>query len=70
MYAEGTKISYRGHEGIVKFSCPIALTFTIGQSSDRLREVNMVVYSHSFSEIILLEDDCYHSQEHRYSDPQ
>jgi hypothetical protein len=30
----------------------------------------MVVYNHSFSEIILLEDDCYHSQEHRYSDPQ
>ena len=73
MYPEGTKIRCKGHEGFVKFFCPLSLTFTIGQSQDGERDVNLVVYSYDFDKIEVLEyneEDSYHSQEHRYSDPQ
>lgn len=53
MYTIGTIIDYRGHQGPIKFECEYAITFTIGQSDDRLREVNMVIYSHQFNEITL-----------------
>ena len=53
MYTTGTIIEYKGHTGPVKFTSEQAITFTIGMSSDQQREVNMVVYNHSFDLITL-----------------
>ena len=53
MYTEGTIISYKGHTGPVKFSCEYALSFTVNPGADKLRQVNIVVYNHSFDEIKL-----------------
>ena len=53
MFTTGTIIEYQGHTGPIKFECEYAICFTIGQSSDRMREVNMVIYNHSFDQITL-----------------
>lgn len=53
MYSPGTIISYKGNTGPVKFSCEYALSFTINEESDKLRQVNVVVYNHSFADITL-----------------
>ena len=53
MYTVGTIIEYQGFSGPIKFECEYAITFTIGQSNDRMREVNMVIYNHSFNQITL-----------------
>lgn len=53
MYTEGTIISYRGYTGPVKFSCEYALTFTLNPDADKLKQVNVVVYNHSFDQITL-----------------
>ena len=53
MYTTGTIIEYKGHQGPVKFISEYAITFTVGLSSDKLKEVNMVVYNHSFNQISL-----------------
>ena len=53
MYTAGTIVSYRGYTGPVKFSCEYALSFTINPDVDKLRQVNVVVYNHSFDEIKL-----------------
>lgn len=53
MYTTGTIIEYKGHQGPVKFTSEQAITFTIGLSPDQQREVNMVVYNHSFHLITL-----------------
>ena len=53
MYTTGTIIEYKGHQGPVKFISEYAVTFTISNVNDRLREVNMVIYNHSFDEITL-----------------
>lgn len=53
MFTIGTIIEYSGHTGPVKFSCEYATVFTIGASPDKLREVNMVIYPHSYDRIVL-----------------
>jgi hypothetical protein len=53
MYTTGTIIEYRGHQGPVKFACEYAVTFTISNTNDKMREVNMVIYNHSFDQITL-----------------
>ncbi len=55
MHTIGTKINYRGHTGRIKFVCEYAIVFTVGESTDKLREVNMVVYPHSFNDITVIE---------------
>jgi hypothetical protein len=53
MYTTGTIIEYKGHQGPVKFISEHAITFTISNTPDRMREVNMVIYNHSFNQITL-----------------
>lgn len=53
MYTTGTIIEYKGHQGPVKFTSEYSVTFTISNTNDRMKEVNMVIYNHSFDEITL-----------------
>ena len=53
MYTEGTIIEYQGHTGPIKHVNDHAITFTISLSLDKMREVNMVIYNHSFDQITL-----------------
>lgn len=53
MYTTGTIIEYKGHQGPVKFTNEYSVTFTISNTNDRMKEVNMVIYNHSFDEITL-----------------
>ena len=49
----GTIIEYNGHIGPIKFVNEWAITFTVADSPNTLREVNMVIYNHCFNQIIV-----------------
>lgn len=51
MFTTGTIIEYQGHTGPIKHVNDYAITFTISNIDDKMREVNMVVYNHSFDQI-------------------
>jgi len=49
----GTIIEYNGHIGPIKFMNEFSITFTVAENPSTLREVNMVIYNHSFDKIIV-----------------
>jgi hypothetical protein len=55
MYPEGIEVYYRGHKGIIKFSCPDYVSICIRVFPDEpVRNVCLICHKSNFDEIELV----------------
>jgi hypothetical protein len=56
IYAEGTKVIYKQHMGVISFVCDHSICICVSRGEHRSHDVNLVVYRHDFNQIKLFKE--------------